>query len=136
MQGNVQKKFLNLEQKTLYLGFLGYKFEKHRHRICLMTIFRAKTKMSKFEIKNALFRRILQKLFSYLKSTPSNLSNTTFLTHTINFGVGSAFSKSLFPLAPKVQILVRIRLMKYTLVYIQILTIPGNSKLAKKPRGI
>ena len=105
-----------------------------------MTIFGAKTKMPKIETKNALFRnfsvRILQKLFSYLKSIPSNLSNTTFLTHTINFGVGSAFSKSLGPLALKVQILVSIRLMKYTLVYIQIFTIPGNSKLVKKPSGI
>ena len=35
----------------------------------------------------------LKKLLSYLKSAPSNLSKMSLLTHTVNFGTGSAFSK-------------------------------------------
>ena len=47
--------------------------------------------------KNALFvyfwARISEKLLSYLKSAPSNLSKNESLTHAVNFGVASAFSK-------------------------------------------
>ena len=35
----------------------------------------------------------LQKLLSYWKSAPSNLSKNESLTHTMNFGIGCAFSK-------------------------------------------
>ena len=51
--------------------------------------------MSKFGTKNVLFRyywpKILKRLLSYFKSAPSNLYE--FLTHKVNFGIGSTCSK-------------------------------------------
>ena len=36
---------------------------------------------------------VSKNLFWYLKSAPSNLPNKRSLTHTVNFGIGSTFSK-------------------------------------------
>ena len=54
--------------------------------------------MSKFGTNSDLFgyfwAGLFEKLLSYLKSAPSNLSKMS-LIHTVNFGIGSAFSKGL-----------------------------------------
>ena len=45
-----------------------------------------------------------KKLLPYLKSVPSNLSKNVFLTHTVDFRIGSAFSKGPGPLFLKVRV--------------------------------
>ena len=58
--------------------------------------FLEKTKMPKFGIKNALFgyfsARIL-KNYCYIWNQHPQICQNESLTHTVNFGIGSAFSK-------------------------------------------
>ena len=83
-----------------YLGIFGLEFEnnighilKQHRRICLIAKFCKKSKRKhKFGTKNALFG-YFQKLLSYLKSAPLNLSRNESLTQTGNFRVESTFSR-------------------------------------------
>ena len=67
-------------------------------QICLFAKFHRKTKMPKFGTKNALFgyfwARILKSFVIYEISTLKFVNiESESLTHTVNFGIGSAFSK-------------------------------------------
>ena len=83
-----------------YLGIFWLEFEnnighilKQHRRICLIAKFCKKSKRkNKFGTKNVLFG-YFQKLLSYLKSAPLILSRNQSLTQTVNFRVGSAFSR-------------------------------------------
>ena len=83
-----------------YLGIFRLEFEsnighilKQHRRNCLIAKFCKKSKRKhKFGTKNALFG-YFQKLLSYLKSAPLNLSRNESITQTVNFRVGSAFSR-------------------------------------------
>ena len=65
-------------------------------QICLFAKFHRKTKMPKFGTKNALFgyfwARILKNIVIFEISTLKFVKNES-LTHTVNFGIGFAFSE-------------------------------------------
>ena len=99
-----QKKCLDLGPKTPYLGTFRLEFEKNyclvwnQHpQICLSTKFREKnkTKMPKFGTKNALFGYFWARIWkSYCRIWNQHFRiSQKPLTHTVNFGIGSAFSK-------------------------------------------
>ena len=76
-------KSLNLRLKILFWVWNLKMSYLHQHpRICLITKFRKKTKITNLGTKNALcgyfWAIILKKLLLYLKSAPSNLSKLSF----------------------------------------------------------
>ena len=80
--------------KIPYEGIFGLEFESNKYchifnqhpLICLVAKFREIMKMPKFRTKNAscgyFWATILKNLLSYLKSAPSNFSNSKFREKT------------------------------------------------------
>ena len=68
-------------------------------QICLITKFCVKTKIPKFGTKNALFGyfwdRTLKNYCHIWNQHPQKIVENESLTHTVNFGIGSAFSEGL-----------------------------------------
>ena len=89
LQSFVKKqKHLSLGPKMPHLGIFGLEFENSIvifkiTRVCLAAKFRERMKIPTFGTRNALFgyfwSRIFKKLLLYLKSAPSNFSNSRVL---------------------------------------------------------
>ena len=70
----------------------------HHSQICLNAKFREKMTMPKFGTKNALFGYFWTRIFKnycHIWNQHLEFVKHESLTHTINFGIGSAFSKGL-----------------------------------------
>ena len=101
-----KQKCLNLGPKMLYLGIFWvgslnyYCHIWNQHpQICLIAKFSKITKMLKFGTKNPFFfgyfwARIYKNCFHIWNKHPQICQNE-YLSHTANFGIGSAFSKFL-----------------------------------------